>query len=173
MEYVIIFTVACMAFLYLVQNQGKESKPKSWKRVPLKVKRFGDHKLPLPSRGTRDAAGLDIRTTLPIRLAPGERQTVMTGFGVEIPPGHEGTMRPRSSSSKKGLHVCFGTVDADYRGELTFTIQNQGKEVLEYAAGDRIAQLVISPVTMLVPEEVEELSSTARGEGRWGSTGQS
>lgn len=140
--------------------------------MTLKFKRIGTHALSLPSRGTPLAAGLDLRTRDQLVIYPGEKALIHTGFAVEIPPNYEGTIRPRSSMSKRGLHIYFGTIDADYRGELLIGVQNISELKIEIPAGDRIAQLVISRVELYDPVEVEELSDTERGAGGFGSTGQ-
>ena len=97
-----------------------------------------------------------------------------TGVAVEIPEGYEGQIRPRSSLGKYGVHVFFGTIDNDYRGALKIRVMllpphRDSSYFIEY--GDRIAQLVIAPVARATVEEVQELSTTARGVGSFGSTG--
>ena len=136
--------------------------------------RVGDHDLPLPDYATDGAAGLDLRAAEPGRLLPGERALVATGFAVALPPGHEGQVRPRSGlAARHGLTVLNapGTVDPDYRGEVKVILVNLGTEAVDIAAGDRIAQLVVTPFRRVAPVEVTELAATARGAGGFGSTG--
>lgn len=132
--------------------------------------------LPLPARATAAAAGLDLRAALrdPVTLAPGERRAIPTGFAVELPPGYEGQVRPRSGLARRhGVTVLNapGTIDADYRGELVVLLVNLGDAPVTFARGERIAQLVIAPVVAAELHEVEALSSTERGVGGFGHTG--
>jgi dUTP pyrophosphatase len=102
------------------------------------------------------------------------RHAVATGFAVAIPPGYEIQVRPRSGLAlKHGISVpnTPGTIDSDYRGELKVIVINHGSEGFSIARGDRIAQLVLAPVTLAAWEEVDELDETARGAGGFGSTG--
>ena len=132
--------------------------------------------LPLPRYETEFSAGLDLRAALEEELAvgPGERVVIPTGLRIEIPPGFEGQVRPRSGLAMKfGLTVLNapGTIDADYRGEVKVLLVNLGQNAHVLERGDRVAQLVIAPVTRVVLEQVAELSETERGEGGFGSTG--
>ncbi|MCB9543958.1 MAG: dUTP diphosphatase [Myxococcales bacterium] len=132
--------------------------------------------LPLPTRATAGAAGLDLCAALrdPVVLAPGERRAIPTGFAIELPPDHEAQIRPRSGLAlRHGLTVLNapGTIDADYRGELSVLLVNLGADPVRIERGDRIAQLVVAPVTPVEPVEVEALSSTPRGAGGFGHTG--
>lgn len=134
--------------------------------------------LPLPAYHTAHASGLDLRAALPeaepLTLAPGARALVPTGLVVELPQGCEGQIRPRSGLAlKAGVTVLNspGTVDADYRGEVMVLLVNLGAEPFIVARGDRIAQLVVARVEPMRIEAVEELPSTARGQGGFGSTG--
>ena len=140
----------------------------------LRLRRLGDHDLPLPGYATDAAAGLDLRAADPHRLAPGERRLVGTGFAIALPPGCEGQIRPRSGlAARLGLTILNapGTVDADYRGEVKVLLINLGNEPVEIVPGDRIAQLVVAPVSRLRLVEVESLPNTLRGAGGFGSTG--
>ncbi len=137
-----------------------------------------DPALPLPAYETAGAAGMDLRACLPgggaITLAPGARTLVPTGLAIALPEGFEAQVRPRSGLAlKKGLTVANapGTVDSDYRGEVGVILANLGAEPVEIAHGDRIAQMVIAPVTRGLWREVETLDETARGAGGFGSTG--
>jgi dUTP pyrophosphatase len=132
----------------------------------------------LPRYATDGAAGLDLSAALdePLLIEPRARVRVPTGLVVALPPGHEGQVRPRSGLAfKHGLTVLNapGTIDEDYRGELAVLLVNLGEEPVRILPGDRIAQLVIAPVTRVTVESAEpaELEQTARGAGGFGSTG--
>ncbi len=134
--------------------------------------------LPLPRAQTDGAAGMDLVAALPedapVTLAPRERIAVPTGLELAIPPGYEGQVRPRSGLAfKHGLTVVNapGTIDSDYRGEVKVLLINLGADPVEIARGERIAQLVIAPVTVADLITVEKLDETARGIGGFGSTG--
>lgn len=132
--------------------------------------------LPLPARATPAAAGLDLRAAIrePTVLAPGERRAIPTGFAIELPPDHEGQIRPRSGLAlSAGLTVLNapGTIDADYRGELSVLLINLGADPIRIERGDRIAQLIVAPVVSVTPVEVDALSTTTRGAGGFGHTG--
>ena len=129
-----------------------------------------------PAYMTDGAAGLDLASAAdgPVTLASGDRVAVPTGLALEIPPGFEGQVRPRSGLARKfGITVSNapGTIDSDYRGELTVLLVNLGRDAHTLAPGDRIAQLVIAPVTRVTVSEVAELSDTERGAGGFGHTG--
>lgn len=139
---------------------------------------FGD--LPLPAYETALSAGMDLRAALAegthIDLLPGRRALVPTGLSIALPPGWEAQVRPRSGLALKHGITCLnspGTIDADYRGEVGVILVNLGWEAFRIARGDRIAQMVVAPVSQAVWFEVDELDETARGEGGFGSTGQS
>jgi dUTP pyrophosphatase len=143
--------------------------------VRLKVKRLSAAAV-LPAYHSADAAGLDLSAALerPLRLEPLARCQVSTGIAVEIPPGSEGQLRPRSGLAlEHGLTLLNspGTIDADYRGEVRVVLINLGQRPVTINPGDRIAQLVIAPVTRAAVDEVSELASSARGEGGFGHTG--
>ncbi|MEM6440370.1 MAG: dUTP diphosphatase, partial [Pseudomonadota bacterium] len=120
---------------------------------------------------------LDLLANLPAgekTLAPGARALIPTGLALEIPPGYEAQVRPRSGLAlRKGLTVANapGTIDSDYRGEVGVILINLGPEPAEIAHGDRVAQLVLAPVCRLAWVETDALSDTARGAGGFGSTG--
>ena len=148
-------------------------------RVRLRVVRL-EHasKLPLPAYQSKGAAGLDlvaaIDTQHPITLAPGARALVPTGLIFELPAGYEAQVRPRSGLALNyGITVLNspGTIDSDYRGEVSVVIANLGHASLEIRRGERIAQLVITPVACADLVEVAKVSNTARGDGSFGSTG--
>jgi dUTP pyrophosphatase len=134
--------------------------------------------LPLPAYETQHAAGMDLRAAVPedepLTLHPGDRRPVPTGIAIAIPPGFEGQVRPRSGLALRHGVTCLnspGTVDADYRGELMVILINHGPEAFVVRRGERIAQLLISPVVQASWREVEALDDTARGAGGFGSTG--
>jgi len=133
--------------------------------------------LPLPCYASSGAAGADIRAAVdaPLELAPGARVAVPTGFELELPEAFEAQVRPRSGlAMHHGLTVVNapGTIDADYRGEVKILLVNLGDEAVTVSRGDRIAQLVIAPVTRAEFVEVDDLAATDRGAGGFGSTGQ-
>ncbi len=132
--------------------------------------------LPLPAPASAGSAGLDLRAAIDgeLVLAPGERLLVPTGFAVELPPGHEGQVRPRSGlAARHGVTLVNspGTVDADYRGELLLAVIHLGDQPHRLRRGDRLAQLVVAPVATVKVEEADSLRDTPRGEGGFGSTG--
>jgi dUTP pyrophosphatase len=133
---------------------------------------------PLPSYATADAAGMDLRANLEtaITLQPLERMLVPTGLFIELPTGYEAQVRPRSGLAiKHGLTLLNtpGTIDADYRGEIKAIMINLSNEPQIIAPGDRIAQMVVAPVTQVALEAVEILTTTDRGNGGFGHTGKS
>jgi len=133
---------------------------------------------PLPSYATADAAGMDLRAHLEtaVTLQPLERTLLPTGLFIELPAGYEAQVRPRSGLAiKQGLTLLNtpGTIDADYRGEIKVIIINLSNEPQTIAPGDRIAQMVVSPVTQVKLEAVEILTTTERGNGGFGHTGKS
>ena len=127
--------------------------------------------LALPSYASAGAAGMDVLAAEEVTLAAGARHAVATGFSLAIPPGFELQVRPRSGLAlKHGITLANapGTIDADYRGELKIILINLGSEDFAIARGDRIAQLVLAPVTSARWVEVAELDETARGAGGFG-----
>ncbi len=131
-----------------------------------------------PAYASDGAAGLDLRAAVPadapLELAPRARALVPTGFALALPPDHEAQVRPRSGLALKSGVTCLnspGTVDADYRGEVGVILVNHGAEPFTVRRGDRIAQLVVAPVSRAEWEQVETLDETARGAGGFGSTG--
>ncbi len=130
--------------------------------------------LPLPAYATSGAAGMDVVSAEDVTIAPGARHPVATGFAMAIPRGYEIQVRPRSGLAfKHGITVpnTPGTIDSDYRGELKVLLINHGTEEFTIARGDRVAQLVLAPVTQASWKVVDELDATERGEGGFGSTG--
>ncbi len=132
--------------------------------------------LSLPAYETELAAGMDVRAAIraDMTLAPGEIGLIPCGFAVAIPEGYEIQVRPRSGLAvKQGVTVINapGTIDADYRGEVKVGLINLGQGAFTIRRGDRIAQLVLAPVTRAVWQVTAELSQTARGAGGFGHTG--
>jgi dUTP pyrophosphatase len=132
--------------------------------------------LELPAYETEHAAGMDLRAAEDVILPPGGRALVATGFAIALPHGFEAQVRPRSGlAAKHGVTVLNapGTIDADYRGEIKVILINHGAEAFAIKRGDRIAQMIVAPVTQIKLSEQASLSDTARGAGGFGSTGRS
>jgi dUTP pyrophosphatase len=132
--------------------------------------------LPLPSYETEYSAGMDLRAAISdtVTIKAGERDIIPTGFIMAIPVGFEGQVRPRSGLAfKHGVTLTNspGTIDADYRGEVKVLLINHGDQDFVISRGDRIAQLLITPVVQADCEEVDSLDETTRGAGGFGSTG--
>ena len=144
-------------------------------RVPVRIQRLPHgHGLPLPEYATSGAAGMDVVSAEALILRPGSRVAVATGFAVAIPQGYEIQVRPRSGLALKfgiGVANTPGTIDSDYRGEVKVILVNQSDDNFPIARGDRIAQLVLAPVTLAAWDEVLVLDETVRGAGGFGSTG--
>lgn len=131
--------------------------------------------LALPAYETEHAAGMDLRAAEDAIVPPGGRALVVTGFAIALPHGFEAQVRPRSGlAAKHGVTVLNapGTIDADYRGEVKVILINHGVEAFAIKRGDRIAQMIVAPVTRVRLAEAASLSDTARGAGGFGSTGQ-
>ncbi len=143
-------------------------------KLVLPIKRL-DKSVELPSYAYEGDAGLDLRSSETVDLAPFERRLVSTGLAVAIPDGYAGFVQPRSGLAlKKGLSMANtpGLIDAHYRGELKVCAINlDPKETIHIEKGERIAQLVIQKVPVVTLQEVDELSQTDRGEGGFGSSG--
>lgn len=137
-----------------------------------------DRTLPLPGYETLGAAGADLRANIkagPIMLEPGERALVPTGLHMEIPPGYEVQIRPRSGLAHKygiALVNSPGTIDSDYRGAVGVLLLNTGATAFEVSHGMRIAQMVVAPVVQARFTVVDALDETSRGTGGFGSTGE-
>ena len=148
-------------------------------RQQIKVRRLPHaNGLPLPGYQTVDAAGMDLLAALPdgatVMLQPGSRVLIPTGLVFELPRGLEAQVRPRSGLAiNHGVTVLNspGTIDADYRGEVSVILINLGPEAFPIRRGDRIAQMIVAPVTQARLVEAKALSKTARGMGGFGSTG--
>ena len=134
----------------------------------------GGADLPLPAYATSGSAGLDLRSAESLTLKPGARALVPTGIAIALPDNFEAQVRPRSGLAvKHGVTVLNspGTIDSDYRGEIKVPLINHGQEDFIINRGDRIAQMVIAPVSMATLIEVESLDETDRGTGGFGSSG--
>lgn len=130
--------------------------------------------LSLPTYATAGSAGMDLRSAEALTLKPGARALVATGIAIALPEHYEAQVRPRSGLAvKHGITVLNspGTIDADYRGEIKVPLINLGTEDFVIARGDRIAQMVVCPVTLADLVEVESLDDTERGAGGFGSSG--
>lgn len=144
--------------------------------MKVKIKKWPHFKGELPAYQSEGASGFDVRAQLeqPLTLKPTERALIPTGLTFEIPLGYEIQARPRSGwAAKHGLSLMNtpGTIDADYRGEVKIILVNLGQEPVTIQDQDRCAQLVICPIIQAQFEVVEELTSTERGTGGFGSTG--
>jgi dUTP pyrophosphatase len=128
-----------------------------------------------PSYATPYSSGVDLRSVKELVLLPGKWALVPTGISIALPMGYEAQIRPRSGLAvKHGVTLLNspGTIDSDYRGEIQIILINHGSDPFPVHFGDRIAQMVVMPVAQAVFEEVRELSTTARGAGGFGSTGE-
>lgn len=147
--------------------------------IPLKMRRVRDNRdLPLPQYQTEFSAGFDLRADVreAVILRRGERALVPTGLAVEIPIGYEAQIRPRSGLAlKNGMSMVNspGTIDSDYRGEIGVILINHGAEDFHIKRGERIAQMILAPITRATIVEVQSLAETERGAGGFGSTGHS
>ncbi|MEK9934912.1 MAG: dUTP diphosphatase [Rhodobiaceae bacterium] len=135
---------------------------------------FGD--LQLPAYESPGAAGMDVAAAIEsdIVIAPGERHAVPTGFAMAVPDGHEVQIRPRSGLAlRHGVTIANapGTIDSDYRGEVSIILINLGESPFTVSRGMRIAQMVVAPVIQASPVRVDRLDATDRGDGGFGSTG--
>jgi dUTP pyrophosphatase len=144
-------------------------------KVEIQVKRLNNGAgLPMPAYETSGAAGMDICAAENVMLRVGGRAAVATGFAFAIPIGYEVQVRPRSGLALKNGITCLntpGTIDSDYRGEVKVILANLGDEDYQIKIGDRIAQIIVAPVTQAAMVEVDALDETARGAGGFGSTG--
>jgi dUTP pyrophosphatase len=148
---------------------------RSGSRLEVHVRRVGNVRVELPRAMTLGAVGLDLPAAIetPRVLAPGERALVPCGFAIAIPVGYEGQVRPRSGLAlRHGLSIpnAPGTIDPDYRGEVSVILVNLGADPVTIEPGQRIAQLVICPVASCELVEVDDLDVTARGGGGFGHT---
>ena len=145
--------------------------------IELRIQRLPHAEgLDLPAYQTAGSSGMDLRAAVEesVDIGSGEGAVIPTGLKMEIPLGYEGQVRTRSGlAASHGLAVLNspGTIDADYRGEVQVILINMGSDTVTIDRGDRIAQLVVAPVTRVVVDEIDEVDETSRGEGGLGSTG--
>lgn len=145
--------------------------------VEIAISRAEDGEdLPLPAYATPGAAGMDLHAacTAPVTLQPGERCLISAGFRVALPEGYEAQVRPRSGLAIRHGVTCLnapGTIDADYRGVVGVILINHGAEAFTIQRGDRIAQLIVSPVARAAWRETDSLPDSERSEGGFGHTG--
>jgi dUTP pyrophosphatase len=144
--------------------------------MPIPVKIINQSIYPLPAYATSGSAGMDLKANIasPIRLQPMERQLIPTGIFIELPPGHEAQIRPRSGLALKQGVTCLnspGTVDEDYRGELKVILINLSGTDQTIHPGDRIAQMVVNKIEKVEWQPVSEINQTIRNEGGFGHTG--
>ncbi len=151
--------------------------PKGAAQLPIRITRLrGAEDLPLPSQATPGSAGFDLHAAVDaaVVLEPGARTRIPTGFAIAVPEGYEAQVRPRSGLALRHgivLPNAPGTIDSDYRGEIQVIVMNAGDAAFSVERGDRIAQIVITPVVVARWEEVADLDETSRGAGGFGSTG--
>lgn len=151
------------------------------KPVPVQISTLPHFEgLALPAYETPLSAGMDLRAAVPedapVTLTPGARGLIPTGLAIALPDGYEAQVRPRSGLALKHGITCLntpGTIDADYRGEVKVILINLGQEPFVIKRGERIAQMVLVPVTQAAWERVDALDETTRGAGGFGSTGKS
>lgn len=147
--------------------------------VPVTIKPLDHYEgLALPAYETPQSAGMDLRAAVPadapVSIPPGEWRLIPVGIAIALPAGFEAQVRPRSGLAAKHGISCVntpGTVDADYRGEIRVNLINHGQANFVVNRGDRIAQMIIAPVTQAVWEVADTLNETTRGAGGFGSTG--
>ena len=141
--------------------------------MKLKIQRLSPNAV-LPVYAHPGDAGMDLCACEAVEIAPSSTAMVRTGLALELPPGTEGQVRPRSGLAARHAVTVLnapGTVDEGYRGEVRVILINHGAEVFRIEPGMRIAQLVVCPVLQMQIEEVGRLGETARGAGGFGSTG--
>ncbi len=146
---------------------------------PIKVKIYkepGTEDIPLPEYQTEGSAGIDLHAAIydEIILMPGERKQIPTGIKIALPHGYEAQIRPRSGLALNhgiGMPNAPGTIDSDYRGEICVILINWGQDPFHIKRGDRIAQMIIAPVSHILWEPVPSLPSSNRGHGGFGHTG--
>ena len=150
--------------------------PQSSSNSSVVVKVVNESGNPLPAYATEGSAGMDLCAHIheSVVLEPLERKLIPTGLFIELPSGYEAQIRPRSGLALKQGITCLnspGTIDADYRGEIGVILINLSNELQVIKTGDRIAQMVVAPVTQISWEPATALTSTHRGAGGFGSTG--
>lgn len=142
------------------------------RKIRIKIKTY-DKDVILPEYKTKDSAGCDlVNIGESVKLYPLDRALFLTGVHISLPEGYEAQVRGRSGlNAKRGIVVPVGTIDSDYRGEIGVVLYNLSREPVTIMHGDRIAQLVISPVIQADWQQVDHLDKTDRGDGGFGSTG--
>ncbi|KUK58618.1 MAG: Deoxyuridine 5'-triphosphate nucleotidohydrolase [Synergistales bacterium 53_16] len=157
------------------ETRDREGTDNGMEKLRVRVSRSeGSGDLPLPEYATSGSSGMDVLAAESCVIPPGRWHAVGTGLYLEVPEGYECQVRPRSGLAlKEGVTILNapGTVDSDYRGEVKVILINHGDEPFKIERGDRIAQLIIAPVTRACLVMEESLSETARGSGGFGSTG--
>lgn len=136
----------------------------------VRIKRLYDD-VEVPAYAKEGDVGLDMRARATHTIEPGEYATFFVGFALEFPSGYAALVMDKGGRAQAGLHTMGGVFDAGYRGEYNVQLINHGTEPYTVEEGEKIAQLVIVPIAHAVFEEVDELSDSVRGEGRFGSTG--
>ena len=144
--------------------------------ITIRIKRVDGYEGELPRPASPGSAGLDLAAHLnePLSIEPGDRLLIPTGIAVAIPAGFEGQVRPRSGLAvRHGVTVLNspGTIDSDYRGQVQVILINLGKDTFVVKPGDRVAQLIVAPVTAVSWEEADDLPETGRGHGGFGHSG--
>lgn len=137
--------------------------------IPLKL----HDKFCKPVRKTEGASGYDLVAREACIIVPGATKRIPLGISLQLPPGWEGQIRPRSGLSSKGILCALGTADSDYRGELSAILTNVSPETFHVAQYDRVAQLVVLPLAQVVFSLTDKLDETVRGEQGFGSSGMS
>jgi len=138
--------------------------------IIIKVKKIHPE-AKLPSFAHLGDVGMDVYSLERVVVNPGEHIFIWNGFALEFPEGYAAIVKDKGSISKAGLHTMGGVFDAGYRGEYNVHLVNLSKDPYTFEKGDKVAQIVILPVEIATLEEVSELSDSARGDGRFGSTG--
>ena len=141
--------------------------------LPIRIKKVHpDAVLPHYAHGPAEDAGMDLRAVERVVLSPGAAQAVPTGLAIELPPGYEAQLRPRSGMAlQHSITVNFGTIDPGYRGEIRAVMFNLGRTDYVVEKGDRIAQLIVARYAAVEWVEGEDLADSRRGEGGFGSSG--
>lgn len=160
--------------LYEASYVEEKTKARGAKMYEIKIKKLSADAI-LPKKAHPSDAGYDLFANEAMTVLPGESVLISTGIAIALPPFTEAQIRPRSGLALKYQVTVLnspGTIDADYRGEIKIIIINHGREPFAVTKGIKIAQMVIAPILATSLEEVDELSSTQRGQGGFGSSGQ-
>lgn len=163
--------LAELAYAKRVDDEARASLAELLAGPLVRFKRFHPRAV-VPEYAKPGDAGADLRAVESVRLRPFEPVKVRLGVGIELPPGYEAQIRPRSSLNAEGVHCALGTIDQGYRGEMLAVLTLlQSRHDYEIYIGDKVAQLVIAPVARATFEEAAELGESERGTGGFGSTG--